>query len=210
MTTSRMYRLLSYLVLCSLPLVTGCGSQLSMPPVDPQAATEAAFKLYDADGDGLLDAEEMLGSPALAAELGEYDTDGDKKISKKEMLDRIIQMYERNIAYTKADCIVTLDGKQLSGATVRYIPESYLGEGTTHPAEGTTDTSGFANLSMAAELLPEDAGGRALMQVGLYRVEITHPTKSIPAKYNTETTLGFELHPARHYGPHGKFDLVSK
>ena len=31
------------------------------------------------------------------------------------------------------------------------------------------------------------------MQPGLYRVEITHPTVTLPAKYNTETTLGREV-----------------
>jgi hypothetical protein len=27
----------------------------------------------------------------------------------------------------------------------------------------------------------------------LYRIEITHPTASIPAKYNSQTTLGLEV-----------------
>jgi len=210
MTACRSYNLLSLLLLCSIPLATGCGSSISFPPVDPQAATDAAFAALDKNGDGMLDTEELLGSPALLAEIGEYDANGDKQISKEELLNRIVQMYERKIAFTPADCVVTLDGKPLEGATVKYVPEAYLGEGTTSPAEGVTNSEGFADLSMAQELLPKEANGRPLMRVGLYRVEITHPSENIPAKYNTETTLGFELHPARHYGPHGKFEMVSK
>ena len=47
------------------------------------------------------------------------------------------------------------------------------------------------------------------MRVGIYRVEITHPTKKIPAKYNTETELGFEFHQTNHVQP-PTFNLVSK
>jgi hypothetical protein len=31
-----------------------------------------------------------------------------------------------------------------------------------------------------------------VIQPGLYRVEITHPTVNVPAKYNSESTLGIE------------------
>jgi hypothetical protein len=41
-------------------------------------------------------------------------------------------------------------------------------------------------------------------------VEITHPTKKIPAKYNTSTQLGFEVHPDSHGGSHAVFDLKAK
>jgi hypothetical protein len=32
-----------------------------------------------------------------------------------------------------------------------------------------------------------------LIRPGLYRVEITHPSIPVPARYNTETTLGAEV-----------------
>ena len=33
------------------------------------------------------------------------------------------------------------------------------------------------------------------MQLGYYRIEVTSDNKKIPAKYNTETTLGLEVSP---------------
>ena len=47
-------------------------------------------------------------------------------------------------------------------------------------------------MRIAEEDLPESQKGMVGIHNGTYRVEITHPEVSIPAKYNTETTLGFE------------------
>jgi len=46
---------------------------------------------------------------------------------------------------------------------------------------------------MASEDRPADAPPRPLVQPGLYRVEITHPSITIPARYNVKTTLGLEV-----------------
>ena len=170
MTRCRSISWMKYSLLCLTPLVVGCGDSFSVPAVDPAAAVDAAFAQNDKNGDGNLDEEELAGTPGLLAERGEYDMSGDKAISKQEMLDRLSLMYERNVPFSQANATVTLDGKPLEGATVRYIPESYLGEGTTLTAEGMTDESGIAALSIPADKLPEDANGRPLMQPGLYRV----------------------------------------
>ena len=42
---------------------------------------------------------------------------------------------------------------------------------------------------------------------GTYRVEITHPTINIPAKYNTATTLGYET---ERGNPSTSFELKSR
>jgi hypothetical protein len=55
---------------------------------------------------------------------------------------------------------------------------------------------------MAAEDRPKNAPNMPLVQPGIYRVEITHPSVKIPAKYNTETTLGIEITSASP-GPEG-------
>ena len=64
-------------------------------------------------------------------------------------------------------------------------------------------------MGIAPEELPKELRRHSLMRVGIYRVEITHPTKKIPPKYNTETELGFEFHQTNHVQP-PTFNLVSK
>ena len=56
-------------------------------------------------------------------------------------------------------------------------------------AAGKTDQNGMAMLSVPTKG-PGDPPGVA---PGFYRVEITAPGMNIPAKYNTETTLGQEV-----------------
>ena len=72
------------------------------------------------------------------------------------------------------------------------IPEDFFG-GAIKPATGTSGPGGRGYLGVAPEDLPENTTSLPLTQPGLYRVEITHPSVRIPAKYNTETTLGIEV-----------------
>jgi len=49
-----------------------------------------------------------------------------------------------------------------------------------------------------------------LVQPGLYSVQITHPTRKVPAKFNTATTLGLEAGVAGQ-NPNGiSWNLTSK
>jgi hypothetical protein len=84
-------------------------------------------------------------------------------------------------------CIVTRHGQPLRGATVKFVPEKFLG-GDLKPAEGTTDANGIARLITTAP-------GLSVRGVcpGFYRVEITKSGETIPAHYNTETQLGQEV-----------------
>jgi hypothetical protein len=197
------------LLLCLL-VVTGCGSSFDVAPVDPKGATDAAMEQYDKNSDGFLDLEELAACPALLAALGEYDLNADKKISKEELGDRIEKMYGRLVKLTSVDCKVTMKNKPLRGALVRFVPEECLGSGTTITAEGTTNQVGYTDIAVSAERLPEDLRRYRKTQVGLYRVEITHPTANIPARYNANTQLGFEVHPDTHGGSHAIFELKAK
>ena len=201
---------LSLLFLSLIPMIVGCPSTVALPSVDPVAAADAAFAQLDKNGDGQLDEEELKGAPSLAVERGEYDLSGDKQISKEELSDRLTKMYGRNIAFGKADCTVTLDGKPLSGATVQYVAEPFLGDGTIQTATGTTDSNGYTKLSVSDDIIPTEMKGQPLVQPGLYVVKITHASESIPAKYNTESELGFELHPDAHLPPSRTWELESK
>ena len=85
-------------------------------------------------------------------------------------------------------CRVTHDGKPLADAKVVFVPEKFLG-GTLQPGSGTTTAAGYADISCP---YAADSSVRGLSP-GFYRVEITKEGEKIPAKYNTETTLGAEV-----------------
>lgn len=191
----------------TLSSTVGCGGVKSYM-VDPVAASTAAIEQYDKNGDGLLDETELRSCPALLGALRAYDESNDKKLSGEEIAAQIKDMYERGSGMTAVDCTVTLDGSPLSGATVRFIPEKFLGE-EIKPAEGVTNSSGYASMGIAPEELPKELRRHNMMRVGIYRVEITHPTRKIPAKYNTESELGFEFHETNHFQP-PEFELTSK
>jgi hypothetical protein len=117
-------------------------------------------------------------------------------------------MFQRMSKLTTLNCSVYLDGSPLAGATVKFVPEKFLGE-EIQTAEGITDQSGTASLSIPTEDLPKELRRVPAMRAGIYRVEITHPTKKIPPKYNTETELGFDFHATDHIQP-PTFNLASK
>ena len=85
-----------------------------------------------------------------------------------------------------------MDGRPLSGAEVKLIPAPFL-NGAIQPAGGIGDATGSGSLEVAADDRPPNfPKNLAVMQPGLYLVEITHPSISIPSIYNTESTLGLE------------------
>jgi hypothetical protein len=47
-------------------------------------------------------------------------------------------------------------------------------------------------MAIAEEHLPENVRTMKLLQYGTYKVRITHPKIQLPARYNSETTLGYE------------------
>ncbi len=120
------------------------------------------------------------------------DKNGDGQISKEEIESRVQQWIDSKVSILSFHCSVRLDGKPLEGATVRYIPESFMG-GAVEEATGTTDASGAAVLAIDQEKLPAHLKGINGMRSGFYKIEITHPSTAIPAKYNTATTLGQEV-----------------
>lgn len=61
------------------------------------------------------------------------------------------------------------------------------------PAAGRSTTGGRGVLGMAPEDAPADGPKMPIVQPGLYRVEITHPSVKLPAKYNSTTAFGLEV-----------------
>jgi hypothetical protein len=83
-------------------------------------------------------------------------------------------------------------------------PEKFLGSGVK-PASGVTDRDGSAALKAEGQDLPG-------VQFGFYRVRISKKDgqgrETLPARYNTQTTLGCEIAPDdprnKRRGPGGR------
>lgn len=178
----------------TLALAIGCGGglpALQPPDVDPAEAAKQAIALYDQDGNAVLAADELEACPGLKLMLDAYDTDSDTAISQAEIQDRLQKYVDSGAALVPLSVNLRLNNRPLNGATVKLVPEPYF-EGAIKPATGITAKSGAAQISVAADDLPENQKSFKAVQFGTYRVEITHPEIEIPKKYNTETSLGYE------------------
>ncbi len=157
------------------------------PDLDSAAAGAAAIEQYDTNGDGKLDAKEIAKSPPLRFALKRIDTDGDGAITADEISARIVAWEEGGAILMSPAIVVTLNGKEVEGATVTMEPEEFL-QPAIKACSGVTNEFGAVDLTGAHEEYPG-------IHYGLYRVKISkmeNGKESIPAKYNTQTTLGYE------------------
>jgi hypothetical protein len=171
----------------------GCSrgpSPIRPPAIDAAAAGKRAIKRYDTDGDGLIRGAELDQAPALKAAIENLDTDGNGGVSAQEITARVKAWQETKVGKISLSCTVAYRGRRLEGATVRFVPEEFLGD-EIRTATGRTDEYGVAVLSVPLD--PNDPGDVSGVHYGLYRVEITKEDMNIPARYNTETTLGQEV-----------------
>ncbi len=179
----------------------GCSrgpSRIVPPAIDPDRAAAEAIRLYDANQNGSLSAAELAKCPGILAEFKSYDTDGNGEISNAEIAARIRDLRRHGVGLTRLNCDVTVNGRGLTGATVAFEPEPYLG-GDIKAASGLTDDRGVAQMAVSTDDLPADQRDIRAIHYGTYKVRITHPTVKLPAKYNTETTLGYESRPGDPY-----------
>jgi len=181
-------------MLCVAVLVSaGCGifggpSRVEAPGISPSGAGSGAMDKYDTDGDGVVQGEELDKAPSLKAALAKLDTNNDGGVSADEVADRVKKWQESKVGLMSLGCTVTVNGVGLSGVTVNYVPEEFLGS-EVEPATGTTDENGVAILSI-------EGGELSGVACGLYRVELSKKdggTETIPPKFNTETVLGQEV-----------------
>lgn len=170
-------------------------ARIPMPELDPTEAAARAIEQYDQDGDGQLSDVEYSASPALSAARGQIDRDPqDGVLSQEEIAARLQSWLDRKSALHVLPVKVTWRGEGLQGATVRFIPEEFLGN-AFRPAEAVTDHYGVANMVHAPEDRPDPEFPQGV-RVGLYRVEIrkeANGEEMVPPKYNEETTLGQEV-----------------
>ncbi len=174
--------------------VTGCSrgpSAVNVPEVDPSEAAQSAIELYDKDHDGVLTQAELADCPGILGHLSLYDSDQSGSVSKEEIEKQITELRSSRVGLTMLNVQLRLDGRPLKGAKVRLVPEAYLGD-EVKEAWGTSNARGIATMDIRDADLPESDHGLLGVHYGTFKLEITHPDVPIPAKYNTETTLGYE------------------
>jgi len=164
--------------------------RVAAPAINPTAAGRLGVEQYDADGDGLIQGDELNKAPALKSALENLDTNQDGGVSAEEIAERVKAWQQTKVGAMSLSCTVTYRGQPLQGATVKFVPEEFLGD-EIQTATGQTNQFGVAVLNVPADPdLPGDVPG---VQCGLYRVEITKQGADIPAIYNTQTILGQEV-----------------
>jgi hypothetical protein len=189
-------------------ILAGCSSPGAVG-VDPESAAARAMELYDANKDGALDAEELKKSPSIAAAQTAYDANGDGRIETGEISQRLARLFAGKFNLAEVDITVTVDGQPLSGATVQLQPAEFVGSGM-EPAKGVTDATGTVRPTIAAEQLPAEFRSSPLVQFGPYVVEVTHPERALPARYNSASELGMDVDPTSRSGLTTGFALSTK
>ena len=165
--------------------------RVEMEGLSSSAISAAAIQQYDQDGDGALSKAELAKCPGMLKAIELYDLNSDGNITAAEIADRINLWREHKTASMSVSCGVKLNGKPLDGGTVEFVPEEFFGD-ALHPASGEIQ-GGYAIVFVDPNLLPADQADLLGVHPGVYKVKVTHPTIKIPAKYNTETTLGQEV-----------------
>lgn len=160
------------------------------PDLSPTDSAAKALEQYDADSSGSISEEEAESAPGLLAAFGKIDSDGDGEVSAEEIEKRIVYYQTSTSWVINGTCNVTYKGRALEGADVVFEPESFLGP-SFKACSGVTDERGDAFVTRQAD--PDAVRG---IYLGFYRVRINkakaNGREMIPAKYNEETTLGFE------------------
>jgi hypothetical protein len=182
----------------ALLVVAGCSGgpkRFEAPQVDTNMAAAKAIELYDGDGDGALSDQELARAPGMLGKIALYDQNKNGSIEEREISAHLSRLLNHT-GGAQLNALILYKGKPLSGATVEMEPEPYLGDGI-QTARGVTDAAGSADLAIPPEFAPENLRRLKMVHYGTFKVRITHPTISIPAKYNAETTLGYETEPGR-------------
>lgn len=188
----------------ALATVVGIGctgrSSVSKLSFNPSKAANDALALYDTNQDGALAGEELAKCPGIRDALGSFDKNGDGRVDAEELKNRFQVWLDSPTRLLRLLCVVKLDGQPLKGATITFTPEEFLGDALL-PGEGGTGDNGMAGVSIKTEPVASGPPQPTGMRLGLYRVSITHPTIKIPAKYNSQTTLGAEVSPTSSGSP---------
>ena len=177
----------------------GCSntpSRVQLPAINVEQAGLAAIQEYEDDGNGSLSRAELTKVPGILRAIGHYDTNQDNSVSADEISQRLTQLRATKIGMEPIFCKVTLDGRPLEGAVVKFIPESFFGS-DIKSATGVATPRGLVNMEIDTSELPKDQRMLKGAHCGIYKIEVAHPTHTISARYNVNTVLGVEVAPLR-------------
>lgn len=182
----------------------GCfGGPEPIPPPEWDPVTMAGKALVnDSNGDGMLDGDELDMVPGIKASMRAIDKNSDNKASREEIEARLALYEETRTGVRPVTLKFTRKGKPLAGVKVKMVPESFL-DGAIEAAEGVTEGDGKAWMN-----IPDGGYPTPVVRVGFYKIEVTSDSVKLPAKYNTKTTLGFEVSPVSDgFMPQTTFEL---
>jgi beta-lactamase regulating signal transducer with metallopeptidase domain len=163
------------------------------PNIDAAAAGKKALEQYDTDHDGKISGAELDKVPSLASvqAMAGFKSTKEKGVTAADITARIKAWQATKVGRIGGIVAqVTRNGKPLHGAEVKFVPESFLGD----KMPVCSDKMGPDGTGRITEPL-SGAGDPPGVPPGYYRVEITLPDGSIPAKYNTQTIFGEEVGP---------------
>lgn len=182
-----------------LAALAGCSSgpsRVQAPSISASGAASEAMTAYDKDGDGFIAGAELDATPGLKAAMATLDLDKDGKVSEDEISQRIEAWQETGVGVMAINVGFTLNGSPLTGAQVTFEPESFLGA-DIQPGVGEIGASGAAMITIPKDKRPAKDTPPGV-QLGFYRVKVSkmaNGQETIPAKYNTATTLGQQVSP---------------
>lgn len=187
-------------VLTLLVASLGCGSGGSSGTnFDPSKAGQALITQLDKDGSDSISIQEMAESSAFKDSFELFDLEGDGEVSAADAARRFELWMEGPDFSKQLSCKVMMGGSPLQGATVRLAPDSLMGDNWPE-ATATTNAEGIAELGNDPK-----SKGMAMVLYGLYKVEITHPSKKISGSFNTSTELRLEVAPDSYAGDQVEF-----
>lgn len=195
-SSSRLGLLLLFVAVAGISGCNGGSTAITAPKLDPAAVATAAISEYDTNSDGAIDKKEAKLS-ALDPAAG-WDGDGNGKISEAEISDRLTRYEQISPGIQSMTCRVFYRGRPMEGAKVVFEPEAFLGD-LVEEGTGITDIEGVAEM-VAEDIVKEDPTLRGI-RASLYKVRITHADVELPARYNTDTELFFELSPIEMIDP---------
>lgn len=173
-----------------LLVAVGCSrgpAAVSIPKWKPDELAAAVVEKLDKNNDTQVDQREIIDAPGLAFGARFIDANGDGMLSRDELAARFAKYRDSRVGLTSKELRVTYNGQALRGADVRLVPEFFLAD-VIEPASGTTLGDGVVRPSIADQQTP-------LVRVGYYRVEVNATNPQLPAKFNSQTSVGVELSP---------------
>lgn len=177
----------------TLTFLAGCSDALPAvkpPSFDSAVAAQAALAESDSNGDGVLSKAEAVSG--MRTYWKRYDHNGDGSASLDEITARFHEWTNGDTGMMNLRVEVRFRGNPLPQARIEMTPYEFFG-GELLPAKGKTDPYGYAFMAIPKDLLPDSQKGTHGMQVGLYKVAISHSELQLPARYNDDTELSVDL-----------------